>query len=688
MPNRLAHESSPYLLQHQDNPVEWYPWGEEALHAARTQNKPILLSIGYSACHWCHVMAHESFENPRIAALMNNLFINIKVDREERPDLDAIYMDAVTAMTGHGGWPMTVFLTPEGVPFYGGTYFPPVPRHGMASFPQILEAVAQGYARQPEAMAKQGQSLLTHIAQRSQLAARDIEFSTALLDVAFQQLAQAFDGEWGGFGRQGPKFPQPMVLEFVLRYAARNEDPRARRLLHTTLSRMARGGIYDQLGGGFARYSVDGKWMIPHFEKMLYDNGQLITLYLHAWQLLKLPLFRRVAEESLAYLEREMIDPAGGFFSAQDADSEGVEGKFFAWTVAEIDELLTTEEARIVKAYYGVHSTGNFEGKNVLWIAHEPSLVAANLNLSEARMSDLLATARAKLFAARAERIPPATDSKVLVSWNALAIRAFALASRVLDETRYVAVAARAARFILDEMRRDDGRLHRTWKAQPGRPMLNGYLEDYAYLIDALITLYEATFEVVWLREAQSLAEIMIAEFGDEKGGFFDTGESHEALVVRPKGVVDNAMPSGNSMAATALLRLSDYLAEPRYAELAQRAMTVVGEGMAAQPQGFGQWLVAVDALLHPSVEVALVGDDAALRPFIRTIYDRFLPHKTLVASAADQIDALASFMPSLQQRRMIDDQPTAYLCENYACQRPVTTADALAEQLTATQSN
>lgn len=683
MPNRLQYESSPYLLQHKDNPVDWYPWSEEALETARREDKPILLSIGYSACHWCHVMEHESFEDEQTAAMMNRYFVPIKVDREERPDLDSIYMDAVTAMTGHGGWPMTVFLTPDGVPFYGGTYYPPEPRYGMPSFRIVLESMANAYQTQREGVIQQGQELLAHIARHGQLASRAATLDDSILQRGFDQLLSHFDARWGGFGTSGPKFPQPMILEFALRYYRRTGDSRVRRVLDKTLTRMAYGGMYDQLGGGFHRYSVDEKWLVPHFEKMLYDNGQLVPLYLHAYQMFGTPLYRRVVEETLAYLQREMIDPAGGFFSTQDADSEGEEGKFFVWTPAEIDATLTPEEARVLKAYYDVTPQGNFEGHNIPWVPTEPSVVAANLNLSERQMHDTLSRARTKLFERRAQRVAPGTDTKILTSWNALVIAAFAEASRVLDNTDYRQVAERAAHFILNTMRDENGRLLRTWKADPGVAKLNGYLEDYAYLIYALTHLYEATFDSQWLTHARDLADQMLDEFRDEKGGFYDTGRSHETLVMRPKDVVDNATPSGNSMAALALLRLAAFVDERRYVDEAERTLLLVGGAMGEQPLGFGNWLVALDWWLTPTIEFALVGPETGVAPFLREIYSRFLPNRVVVqAEPGDELAQRAALIPLLLERDALQGQPTAYLCENFACQRPVTNATELADQI------
>ena len=690
MSNRLANESSPYLLQHQENPVDWYPWSEEALERSRREDRPILLSIGYSACHWCHVMEHESFEDQATADLMNRLFVNIKVDREERPDLDSIYMDAVTAMTGRGGWPMTVFLTPQGEPFYGGTYYPPEPRYGMPGFKQVLLAVANAYQNRREEVTKQGQSLLQHIGQRSMLAAGNDSLSTDILAQAFERLMRQFDARWGGFDMQGPKFPQPMILEFMLRFLHRTNDGRARRVLNHTLTRMAHGGMYDQLGGGFARYSVDEKWLVPHFEKMLYDNGQLALLYLHAYQELANPLYRQVVEETLGYLEREMIDPAGGFFSSQDADSEGEEGKFFVWTPAEIDAALRPEEARVFKLYYNVTDMGNFEGHNVLWIPDDPQAVAANLGLTMREMNEILARAKEKMFQLRAQRIPPGTDTKILTAWNGLAIAAFAEASRVFNNDHYCQIAERAARFILDNMRtpselgrQGGGRLLRTWKANPGVAKLNAYLEDYAYFINALTYLYEATFDAQWLAAARDLADIMINEFRDDKGGFYDTGKTHERLVIRPKDVMDNAVPSGNSMAALALQRLAAYLGEKGYKDEAYRTLQLVGATMGEQPRAFGNWLVALDWWLTPTSEFALVGDPNGVEPFVHEIYSRFLPNKIVAQAASDQEGTQeADLIPLMRDRIAIDGQPTAYLCRNFVCERPVSRAKELAAQI------
>jgi len=540
MSNHLANETSPYLLQHADNPVDWYPWSEEALQKAKTEDKPIFLSIGYSACHWCHVMAHESFEDERVAAVLNEHFVSVKVDREERPDLDRIYMSAVQAMTGSGGWPMSVFLTPEGQPFYGGTYFPPRPRYGMSSFTDVLLAVADAWQNRRQELVEGGQRLVAVIEQQSAISenSKPETLNPETLNTAFESLWQRFDRTHGGWGG-APKFPQPMALEFLLRYHHTTGDPLALRMVTQTLDAMARGGMYDQLGGGFHRYSVDDHWLVPHFEKMLYDNAQLARVYLHAWQVTGQPFYRAIAEETLDYVVREMTDPAGGFYSTQDADSEGEEGKFFVWTAAEIRDLLG-QEAEAFMAAYSVTEAGNastgsahgFEGRNILELA---SFASPRAELAEARR---------KLFTAREQRVHPGRDEKVLTSWNGLMLAAFAEAARALTPQPplptleeggkaddYRRIAERNADFLLHELRGEDGRLYHTWK--DGEAKINGYLEDYAHLVVGLLELYQTTFEPRWYLAAQELAETMIVHFQAPDGGFFDTSDDHEALITR-----------------------------------------------------------------------------------------------------------------------------------------------------------
>ena len=677
--NRLIHETSPYLLQHAHNPVDWFAWGEEALAKARAEDKPIFLSIGYSACHWCHVMEHESFEDPETAALMNELFVNIKVDREERPDLDAIYMDAVQAMTGQGGWPMSVWLTPEGEPFHGGTYYPKEPRYGMPGFQQVLRAVDDAYRTQRERVAGQAQRLTAMLNRTASLTAADGgEIGSDTLLEAIQQMRQYFDDDEGGFGTQ-PKFPQPMTLDFALSQYKRTGDLDALYMVELTLEKMAKGGIYDQLGGGFHRYSVDGYWLVPHFEKMLYDNAQLLRTYLHAWQVTQRPLYRRVLDETIDYVLREMTSPEGGFYSTQDADSEGHEGKFFVWTPAEIEALLEPHTAAIFESYYGVSERGNFEGKNILSVVRTPENIAERFRISVAEVEQALASARFKLFQARELRVKPGRDEKVLTEWNGLMIHALAECGVVLGRSDALQAAAKAADFILQQMSQADGRLLRSYK--DGRARLNAYLEDYAALIRGLLALYEATFDLRWLGEATRLAQIMFAQFHDaENGGFFQTGVDHEALVARRKDVVDNAIPSGNSLAAEVLLRLAVFLDKDDYRREAGRIVLMLKESMASQPTGFGRMLGVLDAYLAPSQEVAIAGDpvDAGTQALLAAVHGRYLPHTVLALKRPGE----ESMLPLLQGRTLIDGHPAAYVCENYACRLPVTTPEELGQIL------
>ncbi len=666
--NRLARESSPYLLQHAHNPVDWYPWGEEAFAKARAEDKPILLSVGYSACHWCHVMERESFESPAIAEVMNRHFVSVKVDREERPDVDHIYMEAVQSMTGHGGWPMTVFLTPDGTPFYGGTYFPPVDRHNLPGFPRLLEALADAWTSRREEVLKSGQQLASTLGQGGRLKGAAQALNEEVLFAAFQNVSAQFDEEHGGLGG-APKFPQPMIWEFVLRFWKRTANPYAQRMAHTTLVRMARGGMYDQLGGGFARYSVDAQWLVPHFEKMLYDNAQLASLYLHAWLAFDDPECRRVCEETLDYLLREMTDPAGGFYSAQDADSEGHEGKFFVWSADEMREVLGGD-AEVALAYWGVDRGPNFEGRNILYVAAEPE-------------PERIAEARRRLYEARERRVHPARDDKVLASWNGLAARAFAEAGRALGRPDYVAAAVKNVEFVLGRMRRD-GRLLRTWKA--GEARLNGYLEDYAMVAAALVDVYEATFDRRWLAEARALADDMLRLFWDDGiEGFYDTGSDHERLIVRPRNLYDNAVPCGSSVAIETLLRLSVLTGEARYEAHALRALRAMGDLMGRHPTAFGRFLCALDFHVGPRVEVVLVAprDGDGLPPLVSEVFGRFLPNRVVAGMVAGDAAAAAG-IPLLQDRGAVEGRATAYVCRNYACELPVTDTLALARQLDA----
>jgi uncharacterized protein YyaL (SSP411 family) len=664
--NRLARETSPYLLQHAHNPVDWYPWGEEAFARARAEDKPVLLSVGYSACHWCHVMERESFENPAIAAVMNEGFVNVKVDREERPDVDHIYMQAVQSMTGHGGWPMTVFLAPDGTPFYGGTYFPPEDRHGLPGFPKLLAAIADAWRSRRAEVMQSGKDLAKSLGQTDQLRRATTLLSDELLFTAFQGLSSQFDEEWGGLGG-APKFPQPMIWEFVLRFFKRSGNPYAQRMVHTTLIRMARGGMYDQLGGGFARYSVDAHWMIPHFEKMLYDNAQLASLYLHAWLAFGDPECRRVCEETLDYLLRDMTDPAGGFYSAEDADSEGHEGKFYVWTPDEIRAVLGADADRAL-AYWGVDRGANFEGKSNLYLAGEPD-------------PEAIVPLRRRLLEARAKRVRPGRDDKVLAGWNGLACRALAEAGRALGRSDYVAAAVRNAEFLLGAMRRD-GRLQRTWKA--GQARLRGYLEDYAMVAAALVDVYEATFERRWLDAARGLADDMLGLFWDDTlEGFYDTGHDHEPLIVRPRNLFDNAVPSGTSVAIETLLRLAVLTGEATYEARALAALRPVADLIGRYPSGFGRFLCALDFHLGPKVEVALVAPsgDSGMEPLAAEVFGRFLPNRVVAGMVTG--DALASAgVPLLEGRDAVGGQATAYVCRNYTCDLPATDRATLARQL------
>ena len=681
--NRLASETSPYLLQHAHNPVDWYPWSPEAFELARREDKPVLLSVGYSACHWCHVMERESFENDDIAALMNQLFVSIKVDREERPDVDQIYMQAVQSMTGRGGWPMTVFLTPDGVPFYGGTYFPPEDRHGMPAFPRLLRSIADAYHSRRGEVLEAGRQLVETMGQSGRLTGSTSLLGPDVLSRAYLGIGGEFDERDGGLG-QAPKFPQPMTWEAVLRVARRSGDARGLGMLRHTLTRMARGGIYDQLGGGFHRYSVDGQWLVPHFEKMLYDNAQLASLYLHGWLATGEPLYRRIAEETLDYVRREMTHPAGGFYSAQDADSEGVEGKFFVWSADEIRAVLGDPAlARAALAYWGVDDGPNFEGHSILFVPREPEEVAGTLGMTVDELMAAIGRARALLHAAREPRVHPALDDKVLASWNGLMLAAFAEAASVLGRADYLAAAVRNAEFLGRQMVRD-GRLLRSWK--DGQARITGYLEDYSMVGAGLLALYEATFDRRWLDESRRLAEEALRLFWSaDRNAFFDTGDDQEALVVRPRNLFDNAVPSGTSVAIDWLLRLAVMVGEERYQAIALEALRPMADLMQRYPSGFGRYLSALDFHLGPVAEVALVwrpGEERAMGPLLDTVFGRYQPNRVVVGAAEG--DAAAAGLPLLAERTTVGGRPTAYVCQHYVCQLPVTEPDALARQLDA----
>jgi uncharacterized protein YyaL (SSP411 family) len=659
MANRLAAETSPYLLQHRDNPVDWYPWGEEALDRARAEDLPILLSVGYSACHWCHVMERESFEDEATAAFMNANFVCIKVDREERPDVDAIYMEAVQAFTGQGGWPMTVFLDPEGVPFFGGTYFPPDDSRGMPSFHMVMEAVLEAFHGKREEIRGRAETTVGRLEALAKLAPGGVPGPERLAE-AIATLLSRGDPANGGFGR-APKFPPASSLELIM---SRGPGSRGEGLEHVerTLDAMLAGGIYDQLGGGFARYAVDSAWLVPHFEKMLYDNGLLARAYLHGWQVFGHERYRRVCEETLDWLLREMRGPEGGFYSAYDADSEGVEGKFYVWTPDEIQTVVP--DAEEILTYYGVTDDGNFEGKNILHLA-DGAAAAPPAGLDAARSA---------LLAARAERVPPGLDDKRLTSWNALAIAALAEAGAVLGRDDYLEAATGCAEFVLGTMRDGDSRLLRTYK--DGRAHLNAYLEDHAFMIEALLVLYESTFDPRWFAAARELAETMIERFGDpERGGFFSTSTDHETLIARRKEVGDHPIPAGNSAAALGLLRLAALSGEARYGERARGVLALFGDPAIGHPDSFAHFLRALDFDHASTREVALVGGDlSALEGVVRAT---FRPNVVVAAGPAG-----ATEPPLLDARTEIGGEPAAYVCEGFTCNLPVTDPAALEKEL------
>jgi uncharacterized protein YyaL (SSP411 family) len=670
--NRLINESSPYLRQHAHNPVEWYAWGDEAFARARREQKPILLSVGYSACHWCHVMERESFENPDIARLMNEHFVNIKVDREERPDVDHIYMNAVQMLTGRGGWPMTVFLTPEGKPFYGGTYFPPEDRHGMPGFPRLLLAVAQAYRDKSDDVQRTVAQLMERLEQlETPRAAADPPGAETVRDAA-AQLARAYDEQYGGIG-QAPKFPNTGLLDVFLRAGAAGPgaDPRLAEMTLFTLRRMAHGGIYDQLGGGFHRYSVDQRWLVPHFEKMLYDNAQLVPLYLAAHQVTGDPFFAGIARQTLDYVVREMRDPSGAFYSTQDADSEGEEGRFFLWDEREVRQLLGEEVADLACRYWDVTEQGNFEHRNILHVTLEIEQLAKLHGRPVDTVRRQLAGARATLFAARDRRVKPGRDTKVLTAWNGLMISAFAKAAELFDDAGYRDVAVAAVAFVERELQRGD-RLLSTWK--DGVAKLNGYLDDYAFFAAALLDVFEAVQDRRYLAAARRLMDSTLAHFWDDAGGgFYFTSDDHEALIVRSKPSFDGSIPSGNSVAAMSLLRLHHYTGGELFLQRAEALLRLFAEPMRSQPFGFANLLTAVDFHASGPREIVVVGDAAsapaaALLARIRAAY---LPNRTLLV--LDPNDR-SPRPPMLEGKGQVDGTPTVYVCHRMTCSPPATT--------------
>jgi uncharacterized protein YyaL (SSP411 family) len=680
--NRLADETSPYLRQHADNPVDWYPWGDDAFAAARADDKPIMLSVGYSSCHWCHVMAHESFEDADVAAVMNRLFVNVKVDREERPDVDAVYMQAVQALTGQGGWPMTVFLTPEGEPFFGGTYFPKQPGHGRPGFVQLLEAVDDAWRNRRDDILGDAQKLGDAL-RRSTLADSGDEGSTDLppdvLTRARHGIAAQFDPQFGGFGT-APKFPQAMTLDFLLQRAVRDDDAEALEMVTTSLDAMAAGGMYDVVGGAFHRYSVDEAWLIPHFEKMLYDQALLLRVYLHAYLVTGsaeqpgFSRYRRVVEEIVGYVLRDLRHADGGFFSAEDADSEGVEGKFYAWSLDELAEVCGDDAAAVVE-WFGVTPAGNFRDPHTGFTGNVLQAVDRTADRPAA-----VTRALPLLFERREARVRPGLDDKVLLGWNALFLRALAEAAAALGRDDWMEAARTNARFLLANLRRDDGRLLRSWQAGGGARHL-AYAEDHAALLEALLTLAEVD-DVAWLAEARTVADALVELFADPDGaGFFTTGADAEALIVRPKDLMDNAIPAENSLAAEGLLRLASLTGERGYADRAVAYLATLAQTMAKHPSAFGLLLSAYERAITPAIEVAVVGDPATIGPLRHEVLGRFVPASVTVTAAAG---AGATLTPLLADRPLVDGRATAYLCEEFVCREPVVDAAQLRAQLDA----
>jgi uncharacterized protein len=667
-PNRLAGETSPYLLQHAHNPVDWYPWGPEAFEKARREDKPVFLSIGYSACHWCHVMERESFEDEATADILNREFVSIKVDREERPDVDSIYMSAVQMMTGHGGWPMSMFLTPDGEPFYGGTYFPPHDRHGLPSFRKVLTHLAHMYRDEREQLAGVATEMRNALARSAEVTGASQRLGHAELDAAALRIASAFDPVNGGFGA-APKFPPSMTLDFLMQACERDGDDQLREVILVTLSKMARGGMYDQVGGGFHRYAVDARWLVPHFEKMLYDNALLARLYVRAWQWTKDELFRRIAEEILAFVAREMTAPDGGFYSTLDADSEGEEGKFYVWSRAEVMEVLRPDDGRVFCALYDITDRGNWEGHNIPNVPREPDTVASDLGIAPDILEEIAARGRRMLYEVRAARVWPGRDEKILAGWNGWMLAAFAEAAMAFGSEEHLAIVRRNADFLVTRMFRD-GRLYRNYK--DGRLSINGLLEDDAGVAWGLLAAFEATGEGKWLEASRGLADDMLERFLDGKnGGFYDTPTDHEPLITRPRDLFDNATPGGNSVAAHVLLRLAVLFGEERYAVEARRVVESIAPLAVRHPNGFGLLLAAAEFAAAEAREIVVTGapDDPVRHQLIRVVGEAYLPHKVVVQGVVEGLPLLEGRDPAVTR---------AYVCRGYVCDAPTAEPDAL----------
>jgi hypothetical protein len=677
--NRLAQETSPYLLQHAHNPVDWFPWGPEALQRAKQEDKPILLSIGYAACHWCHVMERESFENAHIAKIMNEHFVCIKVDREERPDIDEIYMAATVALSGSGGWPMTVLLTPDQKPFFAGTYFPPTDRYGRPGFPTLLARMAELWDRDRETLLSQAEELTAHVQAQGKVS-RPTSVSDSAIDATVQGLAKSFDARWGGFG-PAPKFPASAALLLLMRHHQRSGDERELQMVVTTLDAMKNGGICDQVGGGFARYSTDERWLAPHFEKMLYDNAQLAKAYLAAFQVTGDAEYRRVVEETLDYVIREMQSETGGYFSATDADSEGVEGKFFVWSPDELAEVLGADDADHFCAYYDVTAGGNWEGESILNTPRPLAEVATELGQEPESLRARLSQMKAKVYAARQKRVPPLLDDKILTAWNGLMIGAMAEGYRVLGHVRYLESARRAAAFVLDKLVRDDGGLFRT--ARGGRAHLDAVLEDYAYLCEALTDLYEAGGDPTHLRAAERFAERALSDFGDpDSGAFFFTAKNHEPLIARSREGHDGALPNPGAVFASALLRLGRQLDRSAWLERAERFVTTYGREIERMPRAFCTALCVADSLLTPAIELVFAGVDAAQPSEITSAVAKVFVPNRVVGFADAHADAGARAL--IRDKKPVAGKPALYICKDFTCLAPVTSAKSVGEALSA----
>ena len=696
--NLLSKEKSPYLLQHSHNPVDWYPWGIEAFEKSRKENKPVLLSIGYSTCHWCHVMEGESFEDLETAKIMNEHYVSIKVDREERPDIDSIYMNYVMTTTGAGGWPMTVFLTPDQKPFYGGTYFPPQDRYGMPGFKTLLLSLADAWKNRHEEIQESAESAANYLSAPKRPTLSQNELGQETLYKFFERTKSGFDSEWGGFGR-APKFPRSHSLSMLLRYWLKTGNGEALSMAEKTLIEMSNGGMYDQIGGGFHRYSTDRQWRIPHFEKMLYDQALLATTYLEAYQVTHRERYERTAREILDYVSREMTGPHGGFFSAQDADSQDPfdqekkrEGAYFVWKKSEITALFLENEAAVIEYFYGVNDEGNaladphheFEGQNVLYRAHTLEETASKFKLTASDVHRIITAADKKLFQFRSKRPAPYLDDKILTDWNGLMISAFSLASRILDEPRYKEIAEKAGNFIHKNLQEENGRLLHRYR--DGEAAIRANLNDYSFLIDGYLGLYEATFEADWLKKASILADSMICLFWDSNdGGFFLTASDAETLIARPKELYDGAVPSGNSVAVKALLMLERFTSQSRYRELSEKILKTFAAEIAEEPTAYPQMLIALDFALGPVSEIIIAGDrgDALTKAMLKEIYLRFMPNKIMMlheqGAAGKAIETIAPF---LRDQTVLNGKTTVYVCQNYACALPVADEDDLKKLL------